>query len=91
MKLYRNLEDKMLGKMIILNAVKMEESLAEILRMEVKAIKKQIKVNGNSDIEDIQKANKVLKYVLYSLTILDDRIQAGLELIKNKPNGSKSG
>jgi hypothetical protein len=89
MKLYRNLDDKLLGKMIILNAIKMEESLAEILKMEVKAIKKQIREDSNSDFENIHKSNKVIKYVLYSMTILDDRIQAGMELLKSKPYGPK--
>jgi hypothetical protein len=79
MKNNKNLNDKMIGRMLLLNAIKLEKSLAELLMIEVKSVKRQLKRNSNIDY--VRRTNKIIKYILYSLTMLDDRIQAGLKLL----------
>lgn len=86
MKLYKNIDKKEIGKRIILNSLKLEESLAEVLRSEARLLRKRAIEKEN--LEEIQRINKVLKYVLFSLTMIDDRIKAGLELMED--NSSKS-
>jgi hypothetical protein len=66
----------------MIKSLKIEESLAEILKSESKLIKS--KSNTDLSIDEIQKVNRTIKYILYYLIIIDDRIQKCLDLIGNK-------
>lgn len=82
MKMYKDLDNQQVGRMLIRNAINMEDSLAELLRIEVKSVKKRLK--DDYDYEYLQRTNKLIKYILYSMSMLDERIQVGLELIKKE-------
>lgn len=72
---------KALGKKIILSALKIEESLADIMRLEAKILRKKC-VNG-AENEDIKRINNMIKNVLFTLTIIDDRIEKGFDLMND--------
>jgi len=67
MAICKNVDEKIIGKKMLLTTIKMEESLAELLRTELKILKKESKKDYN--YEDIQNVNKTMKYILLSLTI----------------------
>lgn len=73
-------EDRQIGYKLLFNAIKMESSLAELLRVETKIVKRRLKMSGNN-LEDIKVNRRNLRYILYMLTILDNRIEAGMKLI----------
>jgi hypothetical protein len=78
----KNIDEKTLAKKTMINSLKIEESLADILKSESKLIKS--KSNSDLSIDEIQKVNRTIKYILYYLIIIDDRIQKCLDLIGNK-------
>jgi hypothetical protein len=77
----KNIDEKTLGKIMIINALKLEESLADLLRCEARYLRKQIKKNMENH-EEIYKINKIGRYLLFSITLIDDRIKTGLDLIE---------
>jgi hypothetical protein len=86
MKLYKDIDEKKIGRRMLLNAVKMEESLAELLRAEAKILRKST-IEGASN-EDIQRTNRIIRYLFFSMTMIDDRIKTGLSLInQDSPEG----
>jgi hypothetical protein len=80
MAVSKNCNDKTLGRMVILNALKLEETLAGLLRTEARLLRKQI--TKASDHEEIININKVIKYLLFSISMIDDRIRTGIELME---------
>lgn len=80
MKLSKNIDDKTIAKKLLINALKMEESLADLIRIEVKILRK--KVNEQNSYDEIRKINKIVKYTIFSMTLIDDKIQKALELYK---------
>jgi hypothetical protein len=79
MKLYKKLDNKYLGKKMLHDALIIEESLANLLQTEVKMLKKKNTMDNKP--EDVEKLNKLIKYIIFTLTILDDRIKTGLDLM----------
>jgi len=77
----KNIDERIIAKRIIINALRIEESLADILRSEAKILKR--KSNIVTSNEEIQKVNRTIKYILYFLTIIDDRILKSLDILKN--------
>lgn len=87
MRLGKSIDEKTIAKKMIFNALSMEESLAVLLHAEAKIIKKQLK-DDNFNYEKINHINKTIKYILFSLTMVDDRIQTGLDLYKKSTSKS---
>lgn len=75
----KSIDEKVIGRKMILSAIKMEESLAKVIQVETQLIRKQLK-EGNSQ-ENIININKSIKNVIMSLMILDERIKSGLDLL----------
>lgn len=82
MKGNKYLDQKALGKKIVLSAIKIEESLAVLLRSEAKVLRKCCL--NRVEVDDIKRANRMIKYVLFTLTIIDDRIEKGLDMMNDK-------
>ena len=76
----KSIDEKILARKMILNSLRIEESLVNILKAEVKILKKKSII----DLENIelQKLNRIIRYTLYVITILDERIQRGFDMLK---------
>ena len=70
-------EDKLIGKKMIEAAVSLDESLAELLKVEIRRLK-QLAKNGVS--EEIQKTNNLVRSIIIAITLTDGKIKAGLDL-----------
>ncbi len=81
-------DERRLGLKIIQTAVKIEESLAELLKFNVTKMKKLSRKKGDESIEEIFEINKVTRNIIIALTLTDERIRMGLELIKPKKNNN---
>jgi len=77
----REINASFIGKKIIENAVKLDESLVDILKIEVRRLKQSIKSNNNLD--ELQRTNNLIKNIIIALTITDERIQTGIDLCMN--------
>jgi hypothetical protein len=79
----------LVGKKLIKTAINIDESLVEILKVEVKRIKKLAK---NCDtIEELQKTNNLIKNIIMAFTITDDKIRMGIDLcLKGNDSGNAS-
>lgn len=77
----KNIDEKILAKKLIMDSLKIEESLVNILKLEVKVFNK--KLNDNIEYSELEKLNKTLKHIIYVITILDDRIQKGFDILNN--------
>ena len=77
----KTIDEKEIAKKLIIDSLKMEESLISVLKTEVKMLNK--KMNDNVDYAELQKLNKTLRHIIYVITILDDRIDKGLEILNN--------
>lgn len=77
------LDDKTVARRTIMNCLKIEESLASLLRIETKVLRRNIDVTN----EEIKKTNKTIKYLIYYLILIDDRIEKCFDIIeKDKDN-----
>lgn len=72
---------------MLYSAVRMEESLAELMKAEARILRKCTATGGKK--EDIQRANRVIRYLLFSMMMIDDRINTGLSLISQASSGKK--
>lgn len=88
MILNKNIDEKLIGKKMILTAIKMEDTLANLLQVEVRILKK--KLTNNCPNDDIQNVNKIIKNIILTLTVLDDRIKNGMELMEKDSASKKS-
>jgi hypothetical protein len=87
MGFFKDMDEKKIGRRMLLSAVKMEDSLAELLKAEAKILRKST-LEGASN-EDIQRTNRVIRYLFFSLTMIDDRIKTGLSLMSHDaPEGN---
>ncbi len=73
--------DELVGKRMICNAVSLDESLSEILKVEAKRLK--IAAKKELQIEELQKINRIIKNVIMALTITEDKLKTGIELYLN--------
>lgn len=69
---------KLIGKRLIEAAVNLDESLVEILKVEVKRLKQLAK--NNNDIAELQRINNLIKNIILALTITDEKIRTGIDL-----------
>lgn len=72
------LDDKTVAKRTIMNSLKIEESLASLLRIETKLLKRNIDIPN----EEVKKINKTIKYLIYYLILIDDRIEKCFNIIE---------
>jgi hypothetical protein len=84
--IYDNKNEKYLGGKLILSALKLDESLAELLKIEVKWFKK-FKMH-NFDHDELKRMNTLLKNTIIALTLTEEKIRMGIELFNNDKNGS---
>ncbi|HWR19665.1 MAG TPA: hypothetical protein VN608_08580 [Clostridia bacterium] len=77
-----SIDNASLGKSLILDAVNMDEALAELLKVEVKRLKKLVK--EDAFFEEAQKTHTLLRYIIMALTLTDEKINVGINLCKNK-------
>lgn len=73
-----NLINKLIGKKMIENAINLDESLAEILRLEVRKLKILMKT-ANSP-EELLKTNNMIKNIIIALTLTEEKIKMGIDL-----------
>lgn len=59
-------------------AIHLDESLAEILKVEVLRLKKLVKTNDAP--QEIQRTNHLIKNVIMALLLTDEKIRTGMEL-----------
>ncbi len=76
----KSIDEKNIARKIIVNALKIEGSLADILKTESKILKRKAILDTNAD--DIQIVNRTIKYVIFYLTIIEDRIQRSMDILK---------
>jgi hypothetical protein len=81
-------ENVLLGRRMIDAALKMEDNLAELLSVQIMHIKQLAAKDLNQEIAN---ANNLLRNIIFSLMLTEERITRGLELcgIKTKINYSK--
>ena len=70
--------NELIGKKMIENAVNLDESLAEILKVEVRRLKQLIKINTAP--EELLRTNHLIKNIIIALTITDEKIKTGIDL-----------
>ena len=85
----KNIDEKALAKKLIVNGLKLEESLVNILKSEVRILNRKAK--EEIEYSEMQNINKTLRYIIYVITILDDRIQKGIDIlnISNEKDNNK--
>lgn len=71
-----------IGKKLIETAVNLDAALIEILKVEIKLIKKLL--NQGTPTEDLQRANNLMKNVIMVLMLADDQIKTGMELCRER-------
>ena len=77
--LSKNIDEKAIATKLIMSSLKLEECLINILKAVVKIINK--KNNTTIKVSDLHKLNRTLKYIIYAIIILDDRIQKGFDIL----------
>lgn len=75
-------ENSVLGRKMIETAIKLEESVAELLLIHVRHMKE---LRGDDLNQEIAKANKLLRNIIFTLTLTDERITKGMDLCGLKP------
>lgn len=71
------------GKRMVETAIDLEESLAELLRTEVRRLRLLIK--SENALEQVHSANTLVRTIIMTITLTEERIRTGLELyLKNK-------
>jgi hypothetical protein len=73
-KIYKAL----IGRKLIETAIKTDAVLVEILKIEVKRLKKLAK--SNNSLEEIQKINSLIMKAILAFTITDEKVKTGIEL-----------
>lgn len=82
------MDDSTIGKKIIETAINFDESLVEILKIEVKRVKQLLK--NNCDPMELQKTSKLIKYIIMALIITDEKIKAGIDFYMSSNETKKS-
>lgn len=69
---------KLIGEQLIKTTINFEEALVEILKVEVKRIKKLSKTHIDS--EEFKKTNRLINNIVMAFMLTDERIKMGVEL-----------
>ena len=67
-----------IGKQLIVNAIKIDETLNEILRLEIRKVKKAL--NTDHEVDSINALSKTLRNVIIALTLTEEKIKTGMIL-----------
>lgn len=78
--LCRIIDERVIAKRRIANSLKIEEGLVNLLRNEVKILNR--KSNDDIDYCELQKIHKTLRYIIYAISVLDERVQKSLDILK---------
>lgn len=70
----------LMGKKMINVGIKLDEGLADLLKFQIKTLKKLVK--NDYPIDEIQKANTMLRNIIIALNITDEKIRNGLLLLE---------
>ena len=74
----KEINKSLIGEKIIQNAINLDQALVEILKLEVKRMKKLAKTDDG--LKELQKTNFLIKNIIIALTISDDKLQTGIDL-----------
>lgn len=67
-----------MGKKIIEAGIKLDEGIADLLKFQVRALKELVK--NESPIDEIHKANILLRDIILALNITEEKIRSGILL-----------
>lgn len=70
-----------LGKRMIESALKLDENLADLLKLEIQRLRKLNRLDG--PLEDLGKTNQLIKSIIYAITLNSDKITNGLNLCRS--------
>lgn len=71
-----------IGKKMIEVALNLDESLVEILRIEVKRLKQLTK--GDYAPEEMKRTNNLIRNIIMALAITDEKIKTGIDLCSSE-------
>lgn len=71
-------DNRLIGIKIIENAIKLDETLIEILKKESRILK--VGSKGEINPDELQKINSLIRNIIMVLTLTDDRIKTGINL-----------
>jgi len=81
------MNNRLIGEKLIKIAINFDESLAEMLKVEVKRLKRLAKSNNAFEtietFEELRKTNNLVRNIILALTITDERIRIGIDLCTN--------
>ena len=77
MGLFRDIEQNHdIGKQLIVSAIKIDESLNEILKLEIKKVKNAL--NTEHEVDSVYSLSKSLRNVIIALTLTEEKIRTGM-------------
>jgi hypothetical protein len=65
-----------IGKQLIINAIKIDETLNEILKLEIRKVRKSL--NTDNEVDSINALSKTLRNVIIALTLTEEKIKTGM-------------
>lgn len=74
-------DEVLLGKKIVETAIKMDESLADLLKIEIKRLRQIPTTTG--DYEEMHHIMKLVRSIIIAITLTDEKIRNGLDLYRN--------
>ncbi|TAH71474.1 MAG: hypothetical protein EWM47_04555 [Anaerolineaceae bacterium] len=75
----KTVDNKIIAKKVILSTLKMENSLINVLKAQMRLIKKMM--DKDDDYNEIKKTNASIRQILHAIHIIDDRIQKCLDIL----------
>jgi hypothetical protein len=75
-------EAESIGKRMIDVALNMDESLVDLLRIEIKRLKQVMRNNGTLD--EMQKTINLVRSIIITISLTDEKIKTGLDLYLGK-------
>jgi hypothetical protein len=77
-----NSDNILLGKRMIETAVNLDESLVDLLKIEIKRLKQLLR--NDVAYEELHKTNNLVKNIIILITLTDEKIKTGLDLYLGK-------
>jgi hypothetical protein len=74
----KNIDNILMGKRMIETAINLDESLSDLLKIEIKRLKQT--AGKNETFEEFQKTNNLVKSIIMMIILTDDKIKTGLTL-----------
>lgn len=82
MEYEKNNDNILIGKKLIEAAISLDESLIDLLNVEVKRLKQLTRSNYDSD--ELQRTNNLVRNIIIAITLTDEKIKAGIDLYLSK-------